>query len=314
MTRVKFKNIIPDHWYNISVTNEETLRFLGTRNLEYLNQYWQREKRALSSRIRRVQSQIDFLDGKTIGDLREIAKQYAYPQEVQEAIRKGEYGWIAEDDTISSETTFNYCGWCKYSGERSLQKDGQVVTACTILPENAYGARRPALFPPTSPCALVGGHGGALNTSLIYLHGELKRLTRHEAEIGKYTEILAEALSSAEEKPFFSAYRPSDWFKIGDDVVIIPGKSKHMMPEKCNQFVAGQVCHCRNNVVSVRTREPVRTDECTYLVTQTFRPEILQTWEYEYLKAHHDFLQIWLQAGAGSFRFEAFSIYRAFGY
>lgn len=314
MTKSKIEGIIPDHWRNIHVATEEKLIFLGTRNIDYLKQHWRREERELSNQIKDTQTRIDFLDGKDVYDIQKIAMQYAYPEDIQRAIQQDEYDWIVRDSELSGETTFNYCGYCRYAGDRFCDRKGQVITTCTLLPKSyGHGAYRPDEFLPTSSCELVNHGKEVIDMSLACLRNDLDRLIRRKTEVGEYIRLLVDVEKSAEEKPYFSAYRPSDWFKIGDRVIIMTGKSKNVLPEKRNKFVAGRVCRCHNNIVSVRTYEPTQTDGCAYVTVQAFRPEIMHAWEHEYLKNHHDFLRLWLRASAESFRFDAFSIYRAFG-
>lgn len=65
---INLQDLIPRYWNGIYISSEADLIFIGSKNLEYLKQYWQSEERSLAKQVKEARADIDLLAGKTPND------------------------------------------------------------------------------------------------------------------------------------------------------------------------------------------------------------------------------------------------------
>lgn len=118
---------------------------------------------------------------------------------------------------------------------------------------------------------------------------------------------LFDLLDDAEEKPYIPIFRPDDWFSAGERVKIFVKDIEGVLPEYVGTLVSGTEIEFWDNgrYIDVRADVPFRRgdylDGCGLRVSLK-RPEILQKWEYNYLREHPDFLEVWLRCVENSYR------------
>lgn len=92
--------------------------------------------------------------------------------------------------------------------------------------------------------------------------------------------IVEEAVAMAEEKPRFSLWRSTDWFAVDDEVIAFAADGN---------FKLAKVIDREENDLFVSIGEDVS-------VFWLGSPMLMKPWEYEYLKAHLDYKEIWAKA------------------
>lgn len=106
-------------------------------------------------------------------------------------------------------------------------------------------------------------------------------------------------IKNADEKPFLAEYRPSEWFNVGDEVVCFVDFDGAIMQGFVSAKVTSGYRHY-DGCVSVIAEERIHDNPDYYggcgLWFGTSRPEVLHKWEYEYLRTHPEFLEVWLRA------------------
>lgn len=330
MTRQKInpQKLIPSHWRGIYVPTKADFVFLGSKNLEYLKQYWRHEEREMVGYIKTVQAQLDTLEGKTIDDVKAMASKYEHPDLPKNGTSNTTDNWAKwpgslDADSISRKpdaTTFNYCGWCKHHENGLLRSNCYIITTCSLIPKefnNGSGAYGYDKFYFNTPCAITNGTQELLETCIEHLKAKLAGFNARKAEISAYVRFIANAMKQSEEKPYFSSHRPMDWFKLGDEVVCFI----HDDPENTSKkgfFATGKVVdgfRHGGGCVSVCIEGQTHTDDCCDGCKFDYgsgRPEVMHKWEYEYLKTHPDYLKVWIRASAYMTDFDSGEMTRAF--
>ena len=324
--KINPQKLIPDYWHGIYVPTEADLVFLGSKNLEYLKQYWRRGERDIIGRIKTVQAQIDMLDGKTVDDIKAMAAEYEHPEFPKIGVPDDSWSKDPEPldvDSInrkSGATTFNFCGWCKHCGGGLPRHGYRITTTCSLIPEelsNGRGTYGYDEFRFNTPCAIANGTQELLETCVEHLKSKLAWLVEKKAEISESARFIADTMKKAEEKPYLAGHRPADWFELGDEVVCFVSNDFENALKK-GVFVTSKVIdgyRHGNGRVSVCADEKVHSgdycDGCG-LSCGLSRPEILHKWEYEYLKSHPDYLKVWIRASADSSRFDSSEMSKAF--
>lgn len=127
----------------------------------------------------------------------------------------------------------------------------------------------------------------------------VKEIIDQKKKANNFIHYLACLMSDAEEKPHFACHRSSDYFNVGDEVMVLIPYFDEALPEKVNSFVSGKVINgYRHHNGSVSVYADTRVNSNDYCDGHGMgygdsRPEILKKWEYEYLKTHPDYFQIW---------------------
>ncbi len=324
--KINPQKLIPDYWHGIYVPTEADFVFLGSKNLEYLKQYWRREEREIVGCIKTVQAQIDMLDGKTVDDIKAMAAEYEHPEFPKIGVPNDSWSKDPEPldaDSInrkSGATTFNFCGWCKYCGGGLRRYGYHITTVCPLIPEELNNGRETYGYDEfrfNTPCAIANGTQELLETCVEYLKSKLAGLVEKKAEISESVRFVANTMKKAEEKPYLAGHRPPDWFKLGDEVVCFISDGFEDALKK-GVFVTGKVIYGYRHgdgCVSVCADEKIHDgdycDGCR-LGYDFSSPEVLHKWEYEYLKSHPDYLEVWIRASADLSEFNSREMAQAF--
>lgn len=302
--------LIPEYWNGIYVPTEEDLIFIGSKNIEYLKQYWRSEERSLSKRVKEAQADIDLLAGKTPEDIKAMAAQYENPD--FPSIGVLEDSWCDDPEPLdaasinrkSGTTTFNVCGWCEHCGGGTCRHSYHITTYCPLIPRQlgngeTWGGNLKFRF--NTPCALANGTQELLDTCVEYLKARKAKLVAQKQQAASYACYLTRIMSKAEEKPYFASHRPYDWFNIDDRVMFFTSDFDGVLPEKAKTFVPGKVINGyrhHDGCVSACADEPYHTGDYCEGCGAGFgmsRPEILHDWEFEYLRSHPDYLKVWVR-------------------
>jgi hypothetical protein len=302
------QSVIPDYWHGIYATNDRELVFYGSNLLSSLIKYWRGVERTCVGEVKRLQEQIDLLTNQTVSSLRQEAAQYENPV-------FGEIGVISAElwrndpeplDELSKNrdrgaTTFNVCGWCKYVSGGPVRYGYFIKPTCDLIPReygdgSGYGGSEEFRF--DTPCALTNGSDALIKTSVKHLEVKREDAKSRKSSASEKIRYLLNLVKDAEEKPFLSGHRPSDWFNIGDEVMCFvdfeDATRKGFIPAK---VVSGYRHHdgCVSVVTDKRVHDNTENHDGCGLGLGTGRPEILHKWEYEYLQSHPDFFEVWLR-------------------
>lgn len=304
------QNLIPEYWHGIYVPTEEDLIFLGSQNITYLKTYWESEGRGLAASIRRAEDDINLLAGKTPDDIKMMAAGYDDPKFPKIGVPADAWGNNPEPLDAASinrkagATTFNVCGWCEHHGGGTCRYNYHITTYCPLIPREfgngeRYGANEEFHF--NTPCALKNGTQGLLDACVKYLEARKAKLVARQQQVADYVSYLARIANEAEEKPYFAYHRPYDWFNLDDHVMFFISDFNGVLPEKVNTFVSGRVINGyrhHDGCVSVCANEPFHSGEYCDGCGSGYgasRPEVLNCWEYEYLKSHPNYLKVWMR-------------------
>ncbi|MCL1929637.1 hypothetical protein FWF93_00625 [Candidatus Saccharibacteria bacterium] len=308
------QSAIPEFWHGIYASTDEELAFYGQNTIEQLIKYWRRREREKAGRIKEYQSEINLLDGQTVETLREIAAQYENPEfpkigkfEEDESWQDTELEPLDVDscNRKSDTTSLNVCGWCKYAEGGTRRFSYNITAECALIPEELgngsnYDGRGEFHF--NTPCALKNGTDALIKTCVKYLTAKREEAKESKRRAASKVRYLLKIAKMAEKKPALSSERPYDWFNLGDKVMCFV----NFDGITCEPgFVSGKVVNGyrhHNGRVSVIADEKVHSnadnkDGCG-LVYGMSRPEVLHEWEYEYLKTHPEFLEVWLRAAS----------------
>lgn len=318
--KINLQNMIPNYWRGIYIYSRESLLFLGKNNLSYLKQYWRREERELAAHVKALQADIDLVDNKTVKDIKALASQYESP--VFPAIGIPKDSWAKEPEPLDADstnrqsgaTTFNVCGWCKHHGGGLGRHNYLITTRCTLTPEKSYSGE--LRF--NTPCLLANGTPELLQSCVDYLRSKQADLIDRKKEVGGYARYLARLMKDAEEKPYLANHRPHDYFNIGDEVMLFIPQFKNVLSEKINSFVSGKVVNGyrhHDGCVSAYADTQVHLGDYGNGCGMGYgdsRPEIMKKWEYEYLKTHPDYFQVWADSASADVReFHKEAMFRA---
>lgn len=308
--KINPQELIPDYWHGIYVPTETDLIFTGSKNIEYLKQYWRSEERSLSKQVKEAQADIDLLAGKTPDDVKAMAAEYENPDFPSIGVLKD--SWNGEPEPLdaasinrkSGTTTFNVCGWCKHCGGGTCRHSYHITTYCPLIPRQlgngeTWGGNDKFRF--NTPCALANGTQELLDTCVEHLKARKANLVARKQRAAAFASYLAELMNKAEEKPYFASHRPHDWFNLNDDVMFFVSDFDGTLSDKKKTFISGKVINGyrhHDGCVSVCSDEPYHTGEYCDGCGGGFgtsRPEVLHDWEFEYLKSHPDYLKVWVR-------------------
>lgn len=303
------QSLIPSYWDGVYVPTEEDLIFLGSRNLEYIKQYWRSEERRAVGQIKRLQERLDLLEGKTVDDIKKMAAEYEHPEFPKIGKVPGAMSYMGipeplDEASINRDhfaTTFNFCGWCEHADRTACRSHYAITANCNLIPkkfEDGSKLYEESEFRFNTPCALANGNQDLIDLSVISLRTKLSKKVAEKSRISEKVRYITKVMKKAEEKPYLADHRPSDWFEIGEEVVCFIPKNDVDAIVK-GAFVTGKVINGYRHgegCVSICTDRKVHNgDSCDGhgIWLGMSRPEVLHRWEFEYLKTHHDYLEVW---------------------
>lgn len=308
----QWQSLIPVNWPKLTVTNADELINLGVANLDALRRQWRYHERMTKSRTRRAQELIDVLDGKTEDDLVELAKQYQYPEFPTVGFLMDDPDYVprpldvASRHRVSGATTLNVCGWCQYIRSISKCHNGAAVGKCELtLPmyHYRYGRKSQELVPKLgfdTPCVLLHSGQRFLDECLAALKRNLTLLKKEAECLSQKINCLSWAMRVAEKKPCFVQWRPNTWFNDGDAAVCLVHDLNYVPACVCDRFAIGEITYVspKQWSVSVSTVAQVHKGrgDNRGLNLSVYSPAIMLLWEYEYLRDHPDYFELWLQA------------------
>jgi hypothetical protein len=297
---------IPDCWYGIYVTTDEELAFYGSSLLWLLIQYWQKVQKECIAEIKRMQEKIELLSGQTVETLKEEAAQWETPVFTEIGIRPGSWDYPEPLDAESIKrkwgtTTLNVCGWCKFAAGDGVGRHNYcIATTCSLIPppcdiEDGHKEK----FGFNTPCMLTNGSDKTIEDSINRFKAMRDDTqARYEIAAAKVSYLL-DIVKTAEKKPLLSLHRPSDWFNTGDQVMCFIDFDEATVSGFISAPVVEGYKH-HQGFVSVRAKTPIHNnldnDEGCGLCFCIQRPEVLHEWEYNYLRAHPEFLKVWMRA------------------
>lgn len=291
-------DLIPTFWRVIYVYTREDLIFLGTNNLEKLKQYWRGKEREACHIIKSYQSKIDFMEGKTPEDFVRLSEKYDDPDigHICTFSRSGQRIPVDKESVNrkAGTTTFNRCGWCSHCDCYTGIYDYSVKGACSLLPEDDPNKEN-CVF---SRCVFKHITPEGIQKCIDYLKDCRAKWIAKKAKAGTYVRYIVQAMKEAEEKPYLPKLRPYDWFRIDDEVICFINHDDAIEP---NVFITGKVIDgyrylegCVSVLLDKKAHHNYSFHEGRGIGYGLARPEVMHSWEYEYLKAHEDFARLWV--------------------
>lgn len=316
--------LIPQQsFHGIHPLTKDDLVFLGKNNLGTILRHYEREKRAIEDQLKKTMDQHAELDGKTPTDIKKMAATYDRPSELPKLPqRKDKDGRPVvdkrgqpkpfDDASINRQadaTTYNFCGWCKHcvpTGDARIRHNCRIDATCSLIPKefgggNAIHGHDRLLY--NTPCIIANGPQYLLKMCTAHLLYKIKELTEEKRKIRSYMKFICDALEQAEEKPYFPGHRPADHFKLGDAVFFFVDESNTGLISGFARepgFASGEIFGGGKNGydVIVRSEKFTNGDVCCKLSCS----QLLTEWEYDYLKKHPEYLEIWLLSASGDLR------------
>lgn len=286
--RINVHEFIPES-YRDSVYAPK-MEYLGADNIRFLIRNGRRNEKDLGEEIRILQSRIDEIDGKKVGELQEIGSEHensASPGSLVEG--RFNKAWLTGE---WKNTTLEYCGWCKYAENCTTRNGCNMEATCGLITDpyrNGSGFLHTEKFRFDTPCAVTRCSQLMLESHMAGLKAKRERLKAEKERVGNFVVAANNALKQAEQKPCFAGWRPSDYFKVGDEVMLF---SEPII--EIGKVIDGYRCGDSFITVHVDKREGFHGERETLLPAN--RPEILKPWEVSYLKYHYDYRRVWLMA------------------
>ena len=179
------KHLIPEYWNIKWVKTVGDLVFLGKVTVRQLVRYWRGEAESLAGQIKYTQELIDLLKGKTGKDFAKLAECYENPVFSQAQIGKRSDSWSGDFEPLdpasasrkSEATTFNVCGWCKFTGGGTCRYQYHITTSCNILthaglPDNDLEIPQKAIerYQSVEPLTRLGATDGEKEAAVQAIH------------------------------------------------------------------------------------------------------------------------------------------------
>ncbi len=294
----EFVSLVPVYDSLIIKTKEDVI-FLGKENIDYLVRYWRREAKDLGYKIKETDIALNFLQNKSIANILKESKQFEnpiFPKKKDNVNNDSENKWPEPSDDASlarqpNTTTFNVCGWCKYTCNSISRHYYMIVGDCRFDP-NVYFQH---FF--NSPCIFQNATDETLNAIRMDLKYQLKKIIRQKRNTDEKIQLLLNLKKQAEKKPPFPENRPYLWLNIGDTVMVYTGDWKKHITS--NLFITAKVIkHYDNGVLRLLYEQRVNSDKTSRGYESDCggsRPEIMHPWELKYLLEHSSYAKLWAE-------------------
>jgi hypothetical protein len=306
------KDLVP-WYYNVTpINSDEDLIFLGKVTIQEFIRHWRKEEARFFSDIEYTQEIINLLKGKTGEDFAKLAEEFENPNLSIGKIPVSRRDILGPVDKKSQKrksgsTTFNICGWCKYARSGGNWHDCFIDPNCDIFDLAFLPVNRPKLSDEfkikrqqhrfDTPCFLPKISKDDVDQFQRAIECKKSELIEKKKEVVSKIEKLLIFEEEAEEKPAFPNIRPLDWFNIGDKVVcFIGGWEDKTLPDTwlLAEVVNGHRHH-DGGVSVVYDKKYHITIKGKSVNYGSERPEIMLLWEFEYLKQHPEFAEIWVK-------------------
>lgn len=295
--------LVPQDW-DLRVCTVEGVLFLGKATIREMIRDWRQRASSIAADVKNTDGMCKFMHDKCASDIRKIAQQYEDPAFPHIGVR--EDNPLREPEPLDADsinrkcgaTTFNCCGWCKHAGGGSHRYGYMIFTSCGIKCFAGLGDQKRRF---DTPCFLKEAPCAEFDQIRVALASKLDRLIMEKRQADRRIKRLLTLEKRAEKKPVLSAYRPYDWFDLGDRVVCYVGASEGRLIAV--NFAGASVVdgfHHREGGVSVRYDERLHTGsdlEGYGGWSGIHRPEVMHEWELNYLIGHPDFAAFWSTQG-----------------
>lgn len=306
--------IPPEIIKSIVIRTEEDLIALGSENLTEFKRYWEKEKLRNVDQINAVYLQTEMLRGKTTEDMKRMADKYENPEFYEIGFTGEHYTNQTAPKEIDSRgremgaTTFNVCGWCKYSGGRKLGSCNVNVT-CALAPEVFNGGELHF----DTPCIVANGTQRLLEACQERLKSKLTGLLERSIMIDEYLEVIETARGKAIKKPLFAPLRSADWFKVGDEVVVV--EEHRLREDQIAEVYKDSDSSQKQEVDILDGRVELETKDRSGFGVRMFRcaPSLMHKWEAEYFKANPDYLELYTKASIDIYGTDRYRLVGIFG-
>lgn len=293
------KQVVPYHLNEIQkeVKDQKDLLFLGKGNLTYFARFHRSAEEKQAQEISDVEERIKILEQIMNGNLSHMIAKYNHPTISSiEVLGAGECAaWAPKNEEdlkrATGSTNFNLCGWCEHCASIDRRGNCQLMGVCSLVAPAIYGRWPNAgKLSFTSPCVLSGLTHEQLQASMDYQLEKLSKLNDLHELTKARAGYIEELVESAEEKPCFPCARPAQWLEDGAQVQFYVSPD-YPMPFKAGQFVAGVIAANEEGAITKLQLQDVGESSCGRA-----RPELLKDWEYNYLKGHSDYLDLWMKS------------------
>jgi len=302
--------LIPQYWdltADLTASTVEDIVFFGQITIRMMIRLWRFTAKSLALQIKDVDEKLTFLQGKGAANICKIAKQYENPEFPHVDVPKD--SWSRDPEPLDAAsinrkrnaTTFNFCGWCKYARGDVCRYNCYITASCSIKTHAGLEDKKRRF---NTPCFLKEASDKVFDEIRKGLARERERLIEEKRKTDEKIKLLLTLEKRAEKKPAMPAHRPYDWFNVGDSVVCYIGGWKERIVR--DNFVTARVINGyrhHDGCVSVCYDECVHSGE--YLEGHgggygMSRPEVMHTWEFEYLLGHPDFASLWSKKGTSN--------------
>ncbi len=114
---------------------------LGKNNIQQLILYVRNEEQELTANIERWNGYQKLLKGKTGEDFVKMGRDYENPTDIEIGFQTDKLTGFRNLEPIDAKsksrapgsTTFNICGWCKYTGSGSRRYNCMIKSKCPLL-------------------------------------------------------------------------------------------------------------------------------------------------------------------------------------
>jgi len=295
--------LIPEYW-DLTATTVEDIVFFGKISIREMIRSWRSHASSLNSQIKEVDEKLKLMSGKTATDIIEIAKQSENPEFPHIGVR--EDSWSEDPEPLDAAsinrkrgaTTFNVCGWCKFTGGGSCRYDYHISTSCSIVTDAGMKDEERKF---NTPCVFKTADDSFFDKIRNGLESNRTRLIEEKRQTDQKIKLLLTLEKRAEVKPAMPDRRPHDWFNEDNPVMCYVGKWKERIVP--NQFATAKVINgYRHHDGCVSVCYDQRVHNGDYLEGHgggygMSRPEVMHVWEFEYLLAHPDFASLWAKKG-----------------
>jgi hypothetical protein len=238
----------------------EDVIYLGKAQVEALAGYHQEWMDSYAAEAEGLEKFI-----KTVSDKKSFesfARRYADPKSEEEM----------RELTCPKATTCNRCGLCKYiDNDPHWSSGGYKSFICRI--EDRSMARE--FF---SPCFLKDVKSSSFRTVVGKVAEHLEDLMKQGKQAARRRDILLYLAKFSEEKPVWPKWRPDNWFKSGDKVVILSGE----------EFKNLKVEEVRGGMVYIG-------GEGGRFSYEYKCKDLMLEWEFEYLMRDREFMEWYLR-------------------
>jgi len=300
-------DLIPRYW-NLTAGTVGDIVFFGKITIREMIRSWRSHAENLSSHIKSVDEKLKFLEGRDSTAIREIAKRYENPKFPIIGV-PSQGSWSKDPEPLDAAsinreygaTTFNVCGWCKFTGGGVCRYSYHITTSCTFKTDAGMKDEERRF---NTPCFLKKASNETLDSLREGFRKNLNRIIEEKRETDRKIKLLLKLEKLAVKKPALPDYRPYNWFNVNDPVVCFVGSWKERIIS--DQFVTAKVIYgYRHHDGCVSVCYDKRVHSGPYLEGHgggygMSRPEVMHVWEFEYLLEHPEFAGLYAKKGVSS--------------